>query len=193
MTTYILHGGATSKESTDNDNFFKQFTYLVDKENVQILICYFARGKDEWENLLKRDEPKIRKSSNKRMLINIADNAEDLYKKLQVSDVLYVAGGEGEYLEPYYAELNNLESALKGKVYIGSSMGAFMVSRYYVLSFASKKKNEVHKGLGILPINTLCHWNVEGEKEKKIKMLKEADSQSPILFLDEEKFSAFVK
>lgn len=192
-TTFVLHGGATKKESIDNDQFFKLFTSLGSLQEVKILICYLARKKDEWKVLLRRDEPKIRKFSNKKIKLSVVEDVEDLYAKLKNSDVLYVAGGEPKYLEPYYPKLKDLQSALKDKVYLGSSMGAFMVSKNYILSSLVHGEKVVHQGLGILPINTLCHWNIEKKKEKKIKLLKKADSQTPILLLDEGKFSIFVK
>lgn len=190
-TTYILHGGATRKELVDNDYFFQQFTSHIDKQLVRILLCYFARKRNEWSKLLERDGPKIRKFSNKKIDLILVNDAGDLFEKLKETDVLYVAGGEAEHLEPYYPKLKGLESALKGKVYLGSSMGAFMVSKNYVLPFWDK--NKVHKGLGILPVSTLCHWDIETEKENMIKLLKKEDNQSPILLLDEGKSSVFVK
>ena len=43
MTTYILHGGRTSKRNAQNEAFFAQFTELVAKETVTILLCYFSK------------------------------------------------------------------------------------------------------------------------------------------------------
>ena len=35
----ILHGGATSTNSPENDKFFEMFTSLVEKNEVKILMC----------------------------------------------------------------------------------------------------------------------------------------------------------
>ena len=193
VATYVLHGGGTSKDSADNDEFFKRFTSIVHKNEIKILMCYFARPLEKWEELLKRDEAKIRKNTDKKVELIVTKDAGDLLNKLKISDVLYVAGGEQEHLAPYYSKLSELEMALSGKVYIGSSMGAFMVSRNYVLSLSRQEENKVFKGIDILPISTLCHWNVEKKKAYKIQILKDADNQAPIVTLDEGKFAVFVK
>jgi peptidase E len=106
--------------------------------------------------------------------------------------VLYVAGGQAELIEPLYSQLTGLKDLLKGKVYIGCSMGAFMVSSQYVLTFDNQLSSEVHRGLGLLPIGTLCHWDIETKRQLKIDLLKRAAPDSPILTLNECKFTLFV-
>jgi len=59
-----------------------------------------------------------------------------------------------------------------------------MASESYVLSHDAQDSNSVHKGIGLLPFQTLCHWDVELEKEKK-KLLLIKHSQAPILSLNE--------
>lgn len=182
-TTFILHGGATSDKSKDNDKFFSYFTSLIYKKSVKILMCYFAREKDSWKDLLKRDGEKIEKKTNKKITFAVPEKPEELIKLLPGYDILYVAGGSAELIEPLYAKLDSIKQLLKGKVYIGSSMGAFMVSSNYVLSLENQDIS-IHKGLGLLPFNLLVHWNKEKKKEYKIEMLKNV-SDLPILILDE--------
>ena len=192
MTTYILHGGQTSKISPHNDLFFRLFTSLIRKDRVKILMCYWAREKKTWNELFERDKFKILKQSDKKVALEIVDNDSNLFKQLYEVDVLFVSGGKQEFLEPYIPKLNQLKAALRDKIYIGSSMGAFVASKHYVLSYESQNTDNIYKGLGLVPFNILCHWDIEIEKDKKIKMLKEKDPQIPILLLDEEKFSTFV-
>lgn len=71
-------------------------------------------------------------------------------------------------------------------------MGAFLVSMYYVLSFTSQDVGKVYSGLGLIPYSSLCHWNVEKYKNKKIAMLKEKDSQTPILLIEEQRFEKMI-
>lgn len=191
-TTYVLHGGATSTVSPGNDKFFSLFTSLTNKRQVNILMCYFAIEKESWDELLKRDKSKITKNSNKNIATTVPTTPNDLLKKIEDCDVLYVAGGKAELIEPLYRDLNGLEKRLKGKIYLGSSMGAFMISKHYVLSYDSQDSNRIHKGLGILSINTLAHWNQEKRKGDKIDLLK-AKSNLPILTLDEGESVMFVK
>lgn len=51
MTTFLLHGGKTSTQHPQNEKFFAEFTNLVNKEKVTVLLCYFSREKKEWPTL----------------------------------------------------------------------------------------------------------------------------------------------
>lgn len=192
-TVFVLHGGETSRETKDNEYFFQQFTSYVRKGEVKILLCYWAREKNEWEKFLLRDKTKIQKETDKKLSFSIVENAENLYQKLPESDVLYVTGGEEYLIGPFLPQLGKLKGMLEGKIFIGSSMGAFIVARNYVLSLSGQADNEVHEGLRIIPLNVLCHWNIEKNKEKKVAMLKDKEPATPILLLDEERSSIFIQ
>jgi len=189
MTTYVLHGGNTKIDSVSNNEFFKQFTSIVPKDNVKILLCYWAREKKDWNERFEIDKAKILKQTTKQVEINLVDTVENLFIKLKDADVLFMSGGEEEYLRPYMSKILQLKDALNDKVYIGSSMGAFLPSRHYVLSLSDQNEDDVFDGLGLIPYNVLCHWNIETNKEKKISILKEKDSQTQILLIEEEKFT----
>jgi peptidase E len=192
MTTYILQGGKTKIESINNELFFRQFTELVPKDNANILLCYWAREKKNWNELFENDKTKILKQSIKKAIINIIDTVESLKTQLKEADVLYFSGGEEEFLRPYVSELGFLKEALNNKIYIGSSMGAFLASKHYVLSLSRQNEDTVYDGLGLVPYNILCHWNIEKNKQKKIDMLKEKDSQTPILLIEEQQFEKII-
>jgi peptidase E len=187
MITFILHGGETSQDCPDNDVFFKDFTALVKKDHIKILLCYFARQRKEWNDLQARDSAKIARHTKKLVEYFVPQNSHELLSKINECDVLYVAGGKAELIEPIYDELKPLKEKLQNKIYIGSSMGAFMASTCYVRSFDSQDDRHVHKGLGLLPIQILCHWNIEQNKELKLKLLSE-NSDQPIVTLAETKF-----
>lgn len=188
MTTYILHGGRTQIDSASNKFFFKQFTELVPKDKVKILLCYFAREKTSWNELFEKDKARILAQATKEADISIVDTLEALSSQIIEADVLYFSGGEEEFLRPYMPQLQFLKEALQNKILIGSSMGAFLASRHYVLSLSNQNMNTVYDGLGLVPYNMLCHWNRETNKEKKIAMLQKKDPQTPLLLIEEEKF-----
>jgi len=188
MTTYILHGGRTKIDSASNNLFFKQFTDTVPKNQVKILLCYWAREKETWNELFENDKAKILRESTKKVDINIIDVSENLPTQLKEADVLYFSGGEEEFLRPYMSRLQFLRKVLDNKVYIGSSMGALLASKYYVLSLSNQNEDTVYDGLGLVPYNILCHWNIEANKDKKISMLKEKDPQTPLLLIEEKRF-----
>lgn len=185
MTTFLLHGGGTSKKLPGNDQFFADFTQLVNKPEVTIVLCYWSRGRDEWQKLIERDQNSILRNTDKNVTFQVAEDTADLFEKLKDADVLYVAGGDAELLEPYYAELGELKTALSGKVFAGSSMGAFLASQQYVLSFDSQDDSTVHNGVGLLPIRMLCHWDVEEKKDFKLNLLKNSE---PTIVLNEGEF-----
>jgi len=184
MTTFLLHGGKTSTQNAENEYFFKQFAELVPKETVTVLFCYFARPKSDWEKLLTRDAATIRRNTEKTILTELAQDPADLLEKITIADVLYVAGGDADPIESLYQDLTGLVQKLDGKVYAGSSMGAFMASTQYVLSYEDQRVDDVHAGLGLLPIQTLCHWDLESQKDAKLALLR-ANSPQPILVLKE--------
>lgn len=185
MTTCLLHGGATSKDLLGNDRFFAQFTELVDKNEVKILLCYWASNRDEWSKLADRDTIKIKNNVNKQISFYVVEDVADLFSKVDDYDVIYVAGGKAKLLEPYYKDLSQLKEKLDDKIYIGSSMGAFLASDSYVLSFNGPDFDTKHEGVGLLPIQILCHWDVEEQKEMKLSLL---DKDKPIVVLNEGEF-----
>jgi peptidase E len=188
MTTYILHGGKTSDTSSKNDPFFSEFTSNVEKGEVNILMCYWSRPKQNWHELFQRDSTKVIKQSSKITNFHIVENPSDLFNQLPSFDVLYVAGGDAEPIEKYYSNLTNLKNALENKVYIGSSMGAFLASTSYVLSLSDQNEHEVHQEVGLLPFNCLCHWDTEVDKNQKLKLFQSQAPQLPTLTLNEQQY-----
>src|ERR1035437_5265770 len=102
MTTYLLHGGRANLQTPQNEKFFGKFTELVNKENVTILLCYFAQEKEKWKDLVERDTNYIKNTTNNSVKILMAESPDDLLQKVDASDILYVAGGEAELIEPTY-------------------------------------------------------------------------------------------
>lgn len=190
MTTYILQGGGTSQDDPQNENFFRQFAELVNKDEVTVLLCYLARKKERWNDLIEKHTDYIKKGTQKSVTILNAENTDDLLKKIDSADVLYIASGYSELLEPLYNDLIDLPKKLEGKVYAGSSMGAFAASCQYVLSFESQDSPVAHKGLGLLPIQVLCHWDKEVKKDAKLQLLHNS-SKLPIIVLNELEYAIF--
>ncbi|MGB0757852.1 MAG: Type 1 glutamine amidotransferase-like domain-containing protein [Patescibacteria group bacterium] len=187
MKTFVLHGGVALKDNVDNQQFFQQFTSLVEKSHVKVLLCYWAHDRGEWGDIHKKDVQQIMKTTDKTVEFHIVEDAADLMKRIDDYDVLYVLGGYAELIEPYYKSLSGLSNKLEGKVYIGSSMGAFMASERYVRSFDDKDSLSVQSGLGLVPIQLLCHWDIEEYKLEKLQLLT-TEGQCPTLTLDEYRF-----
>lgn len=192
MTTYILHGGNIRIDSENNRLLYRQFTSLVPKNCVKILMCYFAHDVSRWPQQFEKDRINILANSTKQVEIHIADTIKTLQERIDEADVIYFSHGKEENLRPYVQELSFLKERLENKIYIGSSMGAFLAAKHYVLSLPDQDENVVNEGLGLVPYNILCHWNVEINKGKKMNMLNEKDPQTSLLFIEEEKFEKLV-
>lgn len=188
-TIVVLHGGATNLATPQNDKFFSLFTSLTNKKVINIAMVYWARSRETWNDIFNRDKPRIleQKKLDKTANFLIPETPGELLQKMVTIDVVYVAGGEASNIEPLYKKLGEMKTVIKGKVYLGSSMGTFMASQNYVLSSDENDANSVHQGLGLVPVNTLCHWNVEPNKEQKLALLKNA-SELPITTLNEGEF-----
>jgi len=185
MTTFVLHGGRTSDDDPRNTSFFENFTSLTQSNKPNILMCYWARNQNEWQKKFQFETQQITQHAKKEFTSSIVHDVTELFQKLPTADVLYVAGGDAEPIEKFYPQLSDLKQALHNKVYLGSSMGAFLASSYYVLSLADQDENSVHTGIGLLPISTLCHWNVEQNRQNKIILLQKSAPNHPILALNE--------
>ena len=148
-------------------------------------MCLWARYPEKRDGALLKHEQRISKNSGSKTIeISVASDPKDLLSRIGEYDVIYIDGGEGENIEPYYDELVDLKSKLDGKICIGSSMGSFVIANHYVLSNDDKDTTNVHNGLGLLPINCLCHWNIEDKKQDKIALIKKV-SDLPIIALNE--------
>jgi len=190
--TFILHGGETSRADPSNESFFRYFTTAAAKPVVAILMCYFSKPEETWLERLEADRQRVAKQATKEFRLTLATSPEHLLEELPKHDVLYVAGGDAELIEPLVPRLQALPDKLDGKAYLGCSMGAFIVSSQYVLSFDKQESPSVHQGLGLLPFSTLCHWDIEPQKEQKVRLLLEAAPRAPILALEECKYSIFI-
>jgi len=188
MTTYILHGGATSENTPGNAEFFRQFTESVTHKHVNILMCYWASTKDTWEEKYKEDKKSISLYSRKHFNLQVATDPDDVKEKITTSHVVYVRGGKLQ-LEPYFNKLTQFKKMLTNKVYLGSSMGAYLVTTNYMVSPRVTDILEVKNGLGLLPFSIVCHWNIKNMKRKqRVRMLKTHAPQLPILTLKESEF-----
>lgn len=192
-TKYLLHGGNTSIKKESNSRFFKEMVDIPAKNNVRLLLCLWAVEKKFWDVKKESYRKKITENSYKNVEVEVVEDVDDFNAKIDQFDVLYVVGGDAKLIEPYYQKFTDLEKQLKGKTYAGGSMGAFMVCSNYILSFDYQDHQNVHKGIGLLDINLLCHWDIEQRRELKINLLKKISPDLPILTLDEGEFVRILK
>lgn len=186
MTTYILHGGVSSDDSIDNEKYFMRCSEAVSKDEVKILMCNWARPKERWEEIYKRDGGRLKNFSKKKVEVDLLTSKLEFEDKFSEYDLLYINAGWGKFVIPFYDDLKQITESFEGKVIVGTSVGAFLISSHFVASLDDEGQDmkKVHKGFGLLPINVLCHWDIETMKEQKLEALKK-ESDLPILTLEE--------
>ncbi len=184
-TKFILHGGATSRKTEDNRKFFLEILNSVQSERVQILCIYFARPEHRREVSFEEDK-EIFYSLDSPKILDLQQakfDIEELIEQITHSDVIFIQGGMRGCLKERLGELGSFSELTIGKVVVGISAGANILSKYYHSNVA----HGVREGLGILPIKTFCHYT-----EKNVEELEELDKykeELPICKIPEEKFS----
>ncbi len=167
MTKYILHGGKTSKKSRNNERFFAEILKNLSGP-VNLLIVYFASSKPQWADKFRQDKNNFYSNnpSKKINFVMASKNIITLVNQIKKADVIYIRGGR-QIEEPklIFSKIQNLEELFSGKVIAGSSAGAYFLSAYSIDSLGN-----LRKGLGILPIKVLGHYNQDRKHElKKLK------------------------
>ncbi len=183
MTKYILHGGAASKKTQDNKSFFREAVTGL-QSGATILCVYFSRQREKWPQMLEQDTENFCSISEQKDLnMVVASEAPDIFiDQIKQADVVYLRGGETEMLQQALEKIQKFENLLKDKVVCASSAGVYVVSSYYY----SNTRQDIFKGLGILPIKTLCHYSDEKQNERE--MLENYGEDLKVYALPEEKF-----
>lgn len=180
MTKFILHGGDTRDECSDNDYFYNLFTKGLSGK-VKILMNYFARDEERWGEKYELDKEKVlEQSENKDVAFELA-SLEKFDKQLKSTDVVYIAGGKNAPLLNSLQKFPNIEKLFDNKVVLGCSAGVYVLSKYSY----SYEAGEVFKGLGILKIKSICHY--KEEDRVGIEKLKSVGEDLEIIVLSDHK------
>lgn len=158
MSKYILHGGETGVQNEHNKAFYQEWVQgFADDFVPTILLVYYSRPKETWQELMLSDQERFaRYTDNREVNFILADADISTFKsQLQKADVVYVRGGSSEKaVESFTPLAAELPSLLEGKVYAGSSAGVMFLAHN-----ARSHTSDWKKGLGILPFNTVVHWD----------------------------------
>lgn len=164
MIKCILHGGETGRPNEHNKAFYQSWVKdFKDDYTPTILLIYFARKEQEWPQLEEQDSQRFANYTNNRKVnFIVADKQPDkLRAQIKSADVIYVRGGsEGDAVTALSPLKHDLLGLLDGKLYVGSSAGVMVVAHY-----TGSTNNYWKQGLGLLPINSIVHWN-EGLREE---------------------------
>lgn len=160
-TKVIVSGGYAEEPNELNSKFFKEI--LKDTgDQISVLLIMFARPEEAWDDKSKRCITQFEKvKGNKKVKYEIA-NHDELEEQIINSDVVYVRGGTTSLLINAITKHPDFVNLIKGKILAGESAGTYLVSDY----FYSKSEGGIFRGLAILPVKTICHF--EGENEEQL-------------------------
>ncbi len=153
-TKYILHGGNTSKSHSLNDQFFKSIVANLPAGGKVLLVC-FARPESEYQMLYARDKQSFERVAGKKKVEVILATRENFAQEIKKSDAIYLLGGDTLQLLETLKQYPEFGEVTQNKVVAGSSAGAYILSTNYY----SNSLSGVFPGLGILPINVVCHFD----------------------------------
>jgi len=170
MTKFILHGGMTSIRNESNKKFHQEAVKDF-PQNPKILLCLFSIEESRWEDEYKWIQKNFVDNLKRDDLeFQLADK-ENFMEQLKWADVVHFRGGSSLRLLKVLDGFPEFRNSLSGKTLSGSSAGAY----YLVDSFYENDIEEIHQGLGIVPINLIAHYG-SGEyapiKEEVFEKLK---------------------
>src|SRR3989344_4727734 len=167
MIKFVLHGGNLGDKNQDNYGFFKEMT-IGNKENLNLLMTYFASDENKVEDKFKRHSETFRYfAKGKNVEFKLAE-VNNFPEQVKWADLIYLAGGFAtDKLIKKLAVTKNLGKLLEGKVVGGSSAGVNCLAKYYY----GNEVQKIERGLGILDIKSYCHY-----KQGDIKIIKKLAS-----------------
>ncbi len=183
-TKIILHGGNSSKKSDANEKFFQEVINSVEQNVVKILCIYFARPEHRWEDSYAEDQSIFfHLETTKDVETKMATyDLEDLVEYIRAADVIYINGGMRGHLKETIQKLGTFSELISGKVVVGISAGANILSKYYYSTVA----DDIREGVGLLPIKLLTHY--DEEKTEQLSNLEKFGEDLPVIKIAEEHY-----
>lgn len=168
MTTFIFHGGFPKEvKAFDNALFEALQNEVPDKGTV--LLVYFAKAVELHQELYAEHLPYLQAAAKGKKIKYLLADEENFMEQLKQADAIYLAGGDGILMREKFSRYPGFSGAIKGKIVLGSSAGANVLSKY----FYSSKGLRVFKGAGIVPVLVRAHDN--GDQ----KVYEELQSKCP--------------
>ncbi len=187
MTKYILHGGETGITNKNNEAFYQEWVRDFDEDKIpSILLAYFSRPKEIWDELEKSDKERFARYTKNRKanFIVASSDMEEFKKQIKESDVIYFRGGEPQKIVDTIQEIKNkLLSLLDGKICAGSSAGVMFLSDY-----SSSNGKDWKKYLGLLSINSVVHYSEEMKERLEGFKKSHPDDKKEWVLLPETEF-----
>jgi peptidase E len=180
-TTFFVHGGQARTVNYQNDLFYSEILKGF-SGMVKVLLVEFASDPDKIQKHITQDSAQFLKNAkSKKILFEIAD-PNKLEGQIKDTDIVYLSGAKTSNLLNALSKIPQFKSWIEGKVVVGESAGAKVLSTYCY----SKSAGGITKCLGILPIKLMCHY--DGIYNNEFEGL---DSNLETVLLPEYAFKAF--
>lgn len=162
MKTKVVVSGGFAEESNElNSLFFKEILEGTG-DVVTVLLILFSRPEAVWDMKSKGAIAQFDKVKGSKKVDYVIANHNKLEDQIANSDVIYIRGGTNSLLIDEVARHPRFVELIKGKIVAGESAGTYLLSDY----FFSKSEGGVFRGLGVLPVKTICHF--EGKNEEQL-------------------------
>lgn len=161
-TKFILHGGFPNHINEKNDKFFQEIL-SVNKKQSKIILVYFAKDASRYEELRKKSISQFEKNKGEKELEFEIAKKEKFIEQVKEANIVYLHGGKTLRLLEALKKYNDLKELFQNKVIVGESAGAYVLSA----CFYTKSVGYIFKGLELVPVKTICHY--EGKNQEKLK------------------------
>lgn len=150
----ILSGGFVSRAS-DGGAAFCAEVISGGLSPIRMLECAFGMPEESWKNSSEKDLAMFREMCpNVTFDLDIAI-VEHFVEQIKQADIVYFRGGETQRLQTCLAGINGWQDALDGKVLVGASAGAYVLSSRYV---QLSQPPDFKHGFGLLPVKIVAHY-----------------------------------
>jgi hypothetical protein len=160
-TKVVVSGGFAEELNELNSLFFKEILEGTGNK-VTVLLILFSRPEDVWGLKSKGPIAQFDKVKGSKKLNYVIANHEELEEQITSSEIVYIRGGTNSLLLNEVSRHPRFVELIKGKIVAGESAGTYLLSDY----FYSKSEGGVFRGLGVLPVKTICHF--EGKNEEQL-------------------------
>lgn len=177
LTRFLFLGGSITSGAYDSARL--QQVLGIEAPFGPLALCCLGRPIDERPALRARLEAALTSLLPKVELVRCPDDSSSAFAEAaQRAPLLYFAGGiELEYKKHLSKE--SLAQIVGGKTVLASSAGVNIFSS----KFFSNDRDQIEEGLGLLTINTICHY--DPAKAERASKLAQACYPQPVVCLEE--------
>lgn len=155
MKKIILSGGFAGKAEDGGEAFCNEIIEDIPGK-IRILECIFGMSEDLESGAMEKDMTFFRRNAPQAQLEFEMAKKETFSAQIKKADVIYFRGGDTDLLYKTLSEIEGWQTALKNKIVIGASAGAYILSDFYIKNVGIKPSLE--KGFGLIAVKTVAHY-----------------------------------